>query len=243
MKNRNKMLSQHGFTLIELLITVAISGILMAGVYTAFMSQQNSYLAQEEVAEVQQNIRSGLDVMVRDIRMAGYDPNRSGIYGITTATANLFVFTLDAPENPGALLERNYELYSPAYPPYDDVNYSGMALRRTAGGTAIAEDIKELEFLYVLADGTQLLAPTAAQFEDIRSIQISILARARQPDRNYTNNLFYCPASNPFDSVTGDCEEPDEMLAAKWGPFNAPDNLRRRFQITTVKLRNMGLSR
>jgi type IV pilus assembly protein PilW len=217
MKNRKKMLSQLGFTLIELLITVAISGILMAGVYTAFISQQNSYLAQEQVAEVQQNIRAGLDVMVRDMRMAGYDPDSSGAYGIAAANNSRFEFTLDDPDNPGTALSIAYDLYAPGH--------GGVALGRSENSglrNSVAEDIESLEFFYVLDDGTEVLAPTSAQLEDIRSVQISILASARQPDRNYTHTDTYTTASG----VT-------------WTPPN--DNLRRRFQVMTVQLRNMGL--
>lgn len=214
---------QHGFTLIELLITVAISGVLMAGVYTAFKSQQDSYLAQEQVAEMQQNIRAGLDVMVRDMRMAGYDPFSTGTFNIVTATADEFRFTAADLNDDGDDEDISYRLYA---------SVSGSSLGRQnrrippptplPGISAIADNIEDLEFLYVLGDGTPVLAPTAAQLEDIRSVQISILARARQPDRNYTH-------ADTYPTASGDV----------WTPPN--DNLRRRFQIMTVQLRNMGL--
>lgn len=207
----------HGFTLIELVITLAVSGILMAGVYTAFLSQQNSYLAQEQVAEMQQNIRAGLDMMVRDIRMAGFDPDSTGNYGITTANSGRFEFTLDDPDTPGTALSIAYDLYAPGH--------GGIALGRSENSglrSAVAEDIEALEFLYVLADGTPVLAPTATELEDIHSVQISILASTRQPDKNYTHNDTYTTASGVV-----------------WTPLN--DNSRRRFQVMTVQLRNMGL--
>lgn len=206
-------MKRNGFTLVELLVTLAVSGILMAGVYTAFLSQQDSYIVQEQVAEMQQNIRAGLDVMTRDIRMAGYDPDRNGSYGITSATAEKFVFTLDDPENPGTSLTRTYETYVTAN--------GGNALRRTAGGSAIAENIDQVEFEYILSDDTSTTTPAADQLEDIRAVRISILARARRPERNYTNTDTYTSASG-----------------VNWV---VNDNFRRRFQIITVKLRNMGL--
>ena len=74
--------SNRGLTLVELMIAVAISGIVAGAIFTAFQSQQKSYLIQDQVAEMQQNLRAAMDIMVREIRMAGYDPQGSNGFGI-----------------------------------------------------------------------------------------------------------------------------------------------------------------
>ena len=66
------MRKEKGFTLVELLVAMAISGIVVAAVYTAFVTQQKSYTIQDQVAEAQQNARVGLDLIAREVRMAGY---------------------------------------------------------------------------------------------------------------------------------------------------------------------------
>lgn len=66
------MKREKGFTLVELLVAMAISGIVVAAVYTAFITQQKSYTVQDQVAEAQQNARVGLDLIAREVRMAGY---------------------------------------------------------------------------------------------------------------------------------------------------------------------------
>jgi prepilin-type N-terminal cleavage/methylation domain-containing protein len=66
------MRKEKGFTLVELLVAMAISGIVVAAVYTAFVTQQKSYTVQNQVAETQQNARVGLDLIAREVRMAGY---------------------------------------------------------------------------------------------------------------------------------------------------------------------------
>ena len=75
-----------GFTLIELLIAMAIASVVTAAIYSVFVSQQKSYTVQEEVVEMQQNLRAGMDMMVREIRMAGYDPESIGGLGIVDIT-------------------------------------------------------------------------------------------------------------------------------------------------------------
>jgi type IV pilus assembly protein PilW len=63
--------------------------------YSAYRSQLKTYMIQKQTAEMQQNIRAGLDIMVREIRMAGYDPLGTADAGILTASANSIEFTMD----------------------------------------------------------------------------------------------------------------------------------------------------
>ncbi len=65
--------NRKGVTLIELLVGLVISGIVIAGIYRIFVSQTKAYTVQDQVVEVQQNIRSAMEILLRDLRMAGYD--------------------------------------------------------------------------------------------------------------------------------------------------------------------------
>ena len=46
-----------GFTLVELLIAVLISGIVIIEIYNFFNYQQRNYALQDQLVEVQQNLR------------------------------------------------------------------------------------------------------------------------------------------------------------------------------------------
>jgi prepilin-type N-terminal cleavage/methylation domain-containing protein len=61
-----------GLTLIELLVAMAISAILIAAIYRTFIRQQKTYTVQEQVVDVQQNVRVAINRMMREIRMAGF---------------------------------------------------------------------------------------------------------------------------------------------------------------------------
>ena len=71
--------NKKGFTLTELLVSLAISGVIMAGVYSVFSSQQRSYVAQEQITEVQQNLRASMLILSRNVRMASFGFGPDGI--------------------------------------------------------------------------------------------------------------------------------------------------------------------
>lgn len=198
---------QRGFTLIELLITMLISGIVIASIYSAFQSQQNSYIAQDQVAEMQQNIRAGLDMMTREIKMAGYDSTGKAEAALVAINASSINFTMDLNED-------------------DDVVDSGENITYaldtvdkeiTRNTQPIAQNIEELEFVYLDEDDA-----VTADVEEVRSVVISILARAGGSDKNFLNSKQYISFSGTI-----------------WGPYN--DYLRRRLLIQRVNCRNMGL--
>jgi type IV pilus assembly protein PilW len=76
---------QGGWTMVELLVAMALTTIVMGGVYSAYKSQQDSYVVQDQVAEMQQNLRAAMYTMARDLRMVGYNPtNKPNLFGLVT---------------------------------------------------------------------------------------------------------------------------------------------------------------
>ncbi len=72
MKNR-RHLDAKGITLIELLIVLVLSSLIIGGIYRLFVVQTRAYTVQDQVVEVQQSIRSAMEILLRDLRMGGYD--------------------------------------------------------------------------------------------------------------------------------------------------------------------------
>jgi type IV pilus assembly protein PilW len=85
-----KPLNRKGVTLIELLVALVICGMVAAGIYQVFIAQGKAYTVQEQVTEVQQSVRSAMEILLRDLRMAGYDSdNLLSTITITSPVANL----------------------------------------------------------------------------------------------------------------------------------------------------------
>ena len=78
--DRNFIWKSKGFSLIELLVGLVISSMVMAGLYRSVINQQKAYAIQDEVTDMQQNLRNAIDRLTREIRMAGYgvDPSLTG---------------------------------------------------------------------------------------------------------------------------------------------------------------------
>ena len=62
---KNRRHTQQGLTLTELLVVMAMTGIVMAAVYSTYKSQQDSYVVQEQVVEMQQNLRASLFLLTK----------------------------------------------------------------------------------------------------------------------------------------------------------------------------------
>ncbi len=224
-----KRLNKQGFTLVELLVAMAISGVVMAGIYTVYYSQQKSYIAQEQIVAMQQNLRAAMFYMEREIRMAGCDPTQNA----NPPTPGIQDIGWDAGENRYTSMSFTLDLTNTAgtgYPdglvdgPNEDVAY---ALADNDGDgdndlerndNLIAENVDALDFVYLDQDGN----PTAT-ISQIRSLRVTIVARTGRGDPGYTNTTAYY---NQQDLV-------NPILAAP------NDNFRRRRLTTTIKCRNL----
>ena len=238
-KKSYPVLDRQGFTLVELLIAMVISLIIMGLIYTVYRVYQHQYSNQSQVVEMQESIRSAMNFMMDDIRMAGYNPPNFSTAGIISATATSLNFTMDisnaagtATDGDGQISDNENITFGFAAgadaSPADGISDSGAAqfvMTNGAGASQpIVDDITAVEFLYTFSDGTTATAPAAPYtVADIRSVTIALLARTKSPDSESVNGMTYPRPSGLPD----------------WGPFT--DNYRRRLLTTTVKCRNMGL--
>jgi type IV pilus assembly protein PilW len=210
--------SRYGFTLVELLIAIAVGGVVMAGICSAYYSQQESYITQDQVSAMQQNLRAGLWFMEREIRMAGYDPTGTANTGIVTANATSIRFTLDLNAD-GDTDDSNEDItYS-----LDDSDGDGDSdLARKVGvgnNQPVADNINALNFVYL--DQAGYITTT---LPDIRSVQVTLVARAQRPDARYTDTASYAN------------QQGEQILSTQ------NDNFRRKRLTAEIKCRNLGFN-
>jgi type IV pilus assembly protein PilW len=219
MKAKTKRsLNEQGFTIIELLVSMVVFLLAIGAIYSTFQAQHKSYLMQQEVAAMQQNLRAAMFYMQREIRMAGCDPTGDADAGIGTASSDSISFTEDirgdsAGSDPDGALDD----------PNENITYSlngGNLVRDTGGGNqTVAENIDALNFIYLDANGSE-----TAVLADIRSVEITIVARISRPLRDSTNNTVY------------DNQRGTQILGAQG------DRYSRRRLTSAIKCRNLGLN-
>jgi type IV pilus assembly protein PilW len=97
---------QEGVTLIELLVALVICGVAIGAIYRLFIFQTRAYTVQDQVVEVQQNVRSAMEIMLRDLRMTGYDDDSAA----STITITTPILTPVTPVPDGDITV-SYEYY------------------------------------------------------------------------------------------------------------------------------------
>ncbi|MCK4467199.1 MAG: prepilin-type N-terminal cleavage/methylation domain-containing protein [Desulfobacterales bacterium] len=174
---------ETGFTLVELLIAMTIGLIILAALSSTFLMQRKIYDVQEQIVEMVQTARAAMDMMTREIRMAGYDPAGAGFDGITYNADQLQIRAdlngngdTDSTGNPNEYIK--YTM---------DSDYPFEIRRNTGGGRQeFALNIQSFTFEYLDSSGS---ATTTTA--DIRQIKITITVRTSKADGDYSANGGY----------------------------------------------------
>jgi len=178
-----------GFTLMELLVSMSIGMVVLAALAKTFTVQSRQNTAEEQVAQMQGNARAALDLMVREIKMAKYNPAGtafSSAYGVTYSASQLEV---------KADMDGNGTI-STSSGSVEDIIYARDAAnnyitRKLGSGTAeiVADNITAFTFAYYDANGSAVTS--SGNSGNIRKVTINITARTAKPDPSYTSNSGY----------------------------------------------------
>lgn len=217
-RNGNK-----GFTLIELLIVIALISIVMAGVYSIYESHLELKRTQETIVDMNQNVRSALQILKNEIRFLGYDPintsqgvsSRAGIVSPSSGSAgNSITFTYIADDDE---IDNNGDDFIDEVGELATITFAlnGSSVTRDdqyTGTFPIADNIENVDFsVSTSADNSTL-------------VRITLLVRAGKEDKKVTN-------TDPLTFVIPDGS------GRTWS-ISGGDHYRRKLVSTVVKCRN-----
>jgi type IV pilus assembly protein PilW len=243
----SRLRNNKGYTIVELLVAMALAGAVMAAVYTAYDSQQKGYLLNEQIVDAQQNLRAAMFLMERDLRMAGYDPNKTNPLGaeIELANADAIIFTLvndttNSLDRISYFLAANskgnqclYRSEAVPEPPAGLTNFTAFFAPYAIDNLIVAEYVDALNMVYYREPDTamarMLNSPDSlgnvpsGDISDTESILVTIVVRTNRKDPSYTDSNNYTN------------QEGKTILASP------SDNYHRKAFSKLIKCRNLGL--
>ena len=190
MQIQSQTLRSAGFTLIEVLMCIAILSILFGTIYRTFDTVNRSYTSENVKAGVQQKSRLGIDLMARDIRLAGLDPLGISAAGFNPANTNSTSIQFSA--------DLNYD--GDIDDPFEDIIYAlnGNLLQQTSDlgsgplTATLLDNVTALSFTYL--DQADNLLPEPVAVAQIRTVLISLTlqrpaGRKGTVSRTYTTRV------------------------------------------------------
>ncbi len=189
-----KGMNDQGFSLIELMIAMTIMLVVMGAIYTTFQAQTRSWVAQQEIANMQQNLRAGMYYLERAIRMAGYDPKNSRAFGFVsnlpapyesngaTTDDDDIAFTIDNDEDRTVDINSNELVAFRRNPTNNDLET--LDVDSGGGWVAVAENISSLQFTYLNDQNVVTTNPL-----NIRVVQITMTAQSSRASVTSTRTI------------------------------------------------------
>jgi type IV pilus assembly protein PilW len=80
--NRDGHHRMRGFTLVELIVTMVVASIAMSGILSVYVSQSKAYSVNDDLADMQQNLRAAMYLLKNDLRNAGRNPMMTETVGL-----------------------------------------------------------------------------------------------------------------------------------------------------------------
>jgi prepilin-type N-terminal cleavage/methylation domain-containing protein len=184
---------QSGFTLIELLLAMGLSLFVLASIGGVFRAQSHTVKGQESRMEAHEYALTVIDVMIREIRNAGYFPSTAcdATGGIVSADATSINFRYD--KNGDGACSGDDEV----------ITFAFASPNVTRNGQALSDsNITAVQFTYypLQTSGTAPAAFTslplsAANRTAMKKIAISLTVQPKSTDSQFTGSVVTMSAT------------------------------------------------
>jgi len=204
-----------GFSLVEVLVSTALFSLVLASMYLLYTTMLGAMSRGEMFSDLQQNARVGLQRMVQEVRMAGYDPSNAipllapapqGFIRAATAGCLSFIGYQVDPNHASVDLTYQISYYLDGTTlrrlaePWDSSNTTFGA---SGGAQPLAENILALTLTYYDLDNREIvpgdawasttrcpqppssLQLTSSQLALVRQIGISIRSQDTRPRTSF----------------------------------------------------------
>ena len=171
-----------GFTVTELVLALAMMMIVMAAMVSLLISLNRAYTAQNVTAGVQQVTRVGINIMTRNIRMAGLNPLKTNQIGILEASANKIRFQQDTNGNGTIETGQNEDI---AYLLNDNHQLIRQKDGNSRSNKSLIDHVNDLTFKYFDRDDEE-----TSILDDIHAVEISLTVREPAGNNKFIGRTY-----------------------------------------------------
>ena len=179
----------QGFTLAELILALGMMMLVLTVLINLAVSLDRTYTTQTIAAGVQQVTRAGLDIMVRNIRIAGFNPLKADFVGIVDASQNAFRFRYDL-DGSGAI--------ETDATPGEDITYLRNARKQliqqkngnSRSNKSLVDHVSALTFKYLDKDNNETSAIDAIRVVEVSLTVEEPAGRSRSVSRTYQTRVI-----------------------------------------------------
>lgn len=174
----------RGFTVVEILVAFALLSVMLAGMVKLFALINRSYTTQNVAANVQQVVRTGVDMMTQHIRMAGFNPLKLSDVGIIDDfSSDNIHFSFDLNSDGTIADDEDIRFFL-------DGDHKLKKQKRGGNRITLIDHVTKLNFLYL--DVNDQPTMNAA---DIKTVVVSLTvsepaARRRSVSRTYATRVI-----------------------------------------------------
>jgi type IV pilus assembly protein PilW len=177
-------IGNDGFSVVELVVALGVMLMVMVGIISLFTSLNRTYTTQNAAAAVQQVTRTGIDIMTRNIRMAGFNPLNKNPIGIIEASSEKIRFLCD--------LDGSGSIEVDAHPREDIaflLNRNKQLIKQNNGNSrsnrSLVDNVRDLKFKYFDADDQE-----TNSVNDIRTIEITLTVREKAGREQFLSRTY-----------------------------------------------------
>jgi competence protein ComGF len=172
-----------GFTVAEFLVAFALLSVMLAVMVKLFALVNQSYTTQNVAANVQQVVRTGIDIMTQNIRMAGFNPLKLNDVGIKNDfSENNFHFSFDLDSDGTVIDDEDIRFF------HEDQKLKKQ--KRGGNRMTLIDNVTDLKFSYLDINDQTTIEPA-----DIKTVVVSMTVsepagRRRSLSRTYTTRVI-----------------------------------------------------
>ena len=184
---KSRICNQKGISLLEVVIAMSMGLLVLTALSGTFQVQRKLYGTQDQVNEMMETARASMDMVIREVKLAGYNPSAVSYTGIPYYSNLLRIRTdLNGDGAIDDLTEDIVYLHDSTNLRILRIPIYRLSTTTDMGQYILAENIQVFNVVYLDKHNN-----ATSNSADIEKIRVEITARTAEPDPDFSGNNGY----------------------------------------------------